>query len=176
MEETGMNAQVALLMGSYSDAKRLEPAMEIFKEFAVPCEVRALSAHRSPQAVADFVREAEGRGIQVIIAAAGGAAHLAGAVAAWTILPVIGIPIGGTELNGLDSLLSTVQMPAGIPVATVAVGGGGPANAALLAIQILARQDPKLADMLRAYRRQMTEKVIERDTVLRKKLAEGTGV
>ena len=171
-----MNAQVALLMGSYSDAKRLEPALEIFKEFSVPCEVRVLSAHRSPQATAEFARDAEGRGIQVILAAAGGAAHLAGSVAAWTILPVIGIPIGGTELNGLDSLLSTVQMPAGIPVATVAVGGGGPANAALLAIQILARQNPTLADMLRSYRRQMTNKVLERDTALRQKLEDGSAL
>jgi phosphoribosylaminoimidazole carboxylase PurE protein len=163
--------RVALLMGSDSDYPRLEGAVATFRDFAIPHEVRVMSAHRSPAAVAAFASEAEGRGIQVFLAAAGGAAHLAGVVAAHTILPVIGIPIGGTELGGLDSLLSTVQMPSGIPVATVAVGSSGGTNAALLAIQILARSDAALAEKFREYKAGLATKVEAKNEALQKRLA-----
>ena len=165
-----VNAQVALIMGSYSDYNKLERALDVFKEFAISCEVRILSAHRTPQAVADFALNAEANGIKVIIAAAGGAAHLAGVVAAHTIIPVIGLPVAGNTLSGLDSLLSMVQMPAGIPVSTMSVGSGGPENAALTAISILALADRTLAEMLRSYRNRMKEKVLERDSALQWKL------
>jgi 5-(carboxyamino)imidazole ribonucleotide mutase len=162
--------QVALVMGSDSDFPKLEGVVATFKEFGVGCEVRVMSAHRSPDAVAKFASGAEKRGLSVILAAAGGAAHLAGVIAGHTILPVIGIPIGGTALSGLDSLLSTVQMPAGIPVATVAVGSSGGTNAALLAVQILARSDAALAAKLRTYKKTMARKVAEKDRALQKKL------
>lgn len=165
-----MKAHVALVMGSYSDYSKLDGAFAAFKEFGVPCEVRILSAHRTPQAVADFAQNAEAKGLQVIIAVAGGAAHLAGVIASMTILPVIGVPITTTSLGGLDSLLSMAQMPAGIPVSTMAAGSGGPENAALTAISILALKDPTLAEMLRTYRRKMADKVLERDSALQWKL------
>lgn len=161
---------VALVMGSDSDYPKLEEAVATLREFGVPHAVRVMSAHRSPEAVAEFARGAEGAGLQVILAAAGGAAHLAGVIAGHTILPVIGIPIGGTALSGLDSLLSTVQMPAGIPVATVAVGSSGGANAALLAVQILARTDARLAVGLHEYKRKLAAKVEAKDRELQQKL------
>ncbi len=169
MPENG-SPRVAILMGSDSDLPKLESALETLREFGVPFTARVMSAHRTPQVVAEFAATAEERGIEVFIAAAGGAAHLAGVVAGHTVLPVIGIPIDGTALNGLDSLLSTVQMPAGIPVATVAVGGGGATNAALLAVAILAGREPALREKLKEYRRQLAVKVQKRDAELQKRL------
>lgn len=162
-----LNPLVGVIMGSYSDLGKLEDTLEVFREFDVPFEARALSAHRTPAEVAQWASSAETRGMKVVIAAAGGAAALAGVVAAHTILPVIGVPIPTPFLNGLDSLLSTVQMPAGVPVATVACGMGGARNAGLLAVGILALNDPTLGEMLRTARRQMAAKVIERDNALR---------
>ncbi len=162
--------QVALIMGSYSDYNKLDGAFEVFKEFGIALDIRVMSAHRTPDALAEYAKNAEGNGIKVIIAAAGGAAHLPGVIAAYTILPVIGIPIAIPSLNGLDSLLSIVQMPAGIPVATMSTGSGGAANAALYAVAILATADATLAEMLHTYRRRMTDKVIERDSTLQWKL------
>ncbi len=166
-----MQPQVALIMGSYSDFPKLETAMAVFKEFGISYETRVMSAHRTPDVVAEYAKNAEANGIRVILAAAGGAAHLPGVIAAYTILPVIGIPIalqGG--LGGLDSLLSMVQMPGGIPVATMSSNSGGPENAALMAIAILALNDATLAEMLKTYRRRMADKVTERDATLQWKL------
>jgi len=150
---------VGLVMGSASDMPVVQKAAEVLKEFHVEYEVKVLSAHRTPEKTAEYAREARGRGIRVLIGAAGGAAHLAGALAAHSTLPVIGIPIPSPHLGGLDSLLSTVQMPAGVPVATVAVGETGAANAALLAIEILTLSDPALLKRLNNYRADMAEKV-----------------
>lgn len=161
---------IGIIMGSYSDLSLLEDTLEALREFAIPFEARALSAHRTPYEVAQWAGTAEERGLKVIIAAAGGAAALAGVVAAHTILPVIGIPVPTAFNNGMDSLLSTVQMPAGIPVATVACGGGGPRNAGLLAISILALGDPTLTEMVRTHRRRMAAKVLERDHVLQNRI------
>lgn len=149
---------VAIMLGSASDLEQVEPARTTLKEFGIPCELRVLSAHRTPDHALKYAAEAESRGIEVIIAAAGGAAHLPGVVAAKTLLPVIGIPIRSKALNGLDSLLSIVQMPAGIPVATVAIDGS--ANAALLAVAIMAGKHPKLRKKLRKYRKTLEEKVL----------------
>lgn len=165
-----MNPQVALIMGSYSDFQKLEPAIAVLKEFDIGAEIRVMSAHRTPDMVAEYSKNAAANGIKVIIAAAGGAAHLAGVIASFTILPVIGIPIAIPSLNGLDSLLSMVQMPAGIPVATMSTGSGGPENAALMAISILALNSNTLSEMLLAYRRRMADKVTERDSTLQWKL------
>lgn len=165
-----MNLQVALIMGSYSDYPKLESAIAIFKEFGVGVDIRVMSAHRTPDAVSEYAKKAEGNGIKVIIAAAGGAAHLPGVIAAYTILPVIGVPIAIPSLGGLDSLLAIAQMPAGIPVATMSAGGGGAENGALMAIAILATNDPTLSEMLKTYRRRMADKVLERDSTLQWKL------
>lgn len=145
-----MTAKVAILMGSANDADKMAPAREQLERFGVEHEVWAMSAHRTPQVVQDFVRSARGNGFGVIIAAAGMAAHLAGACAANTTLPVIGVPLSGGALDGIDSLYSTVQMPPGMPVATVAVNGA--ANAALLAVQILAVTDAALEARLDEHR------------------------
>ncbi len=134
-------AKVAIVMGSDSDWPKIKAVAAALGEFAVPYEVRVMSAHRTPGVVAEYASTAQDRGLQVIIAAAGGAAHLAGVVAAHTTLPVIGLPVPTAELGGLDSLLSTVQMPGDVPVATMAVGMGGPRNAGLFAVQILATAD-----------------------------------
>lgn len=163
---------VALVMGSDSDFPKLEGAVQTLKDFEIPFEVHVMSAHRTPEKAADFAAQAEKRGLQVIMAAAGAAAHLAGVIAGHTILPVIGIPIAGTSLSGFDSLLSTVQMPAGIPVATVAVGSAGGTNAALLATQILARSNAELAKKLRRFKKQMAAKVEKKNAALQKKLSE----
>lgn len=165
-----MLPQVAIVMGSYSDFAKMEPAMGVLKEFGLNYEVRVMSAHRTPDVVADYAKKAAGNGIKVIIAAAGGAAHLPGVIAAYTILPVIGVPIAIPSLGGLDSLLSMAQMPAGIPVATMSAGAGGPENAALMAVAILAINDLTLSEMLSTYRRRMADKVIERDSTLQWKL------
>jgi len=158
---------VALMMGSDSDWPRLEPCHQTLRGLEIECEVRVLSAHRTPEAVAEYVREAPTRGVQVFICAAGGAAHLAGVVAAHTTLPVLGIPIDIPPLNGLDALLSTVQMPGGVPVATFGTGSGGPVNAALFAARVLALADPALAERVRAHRATQAEKVAQKDERLR---------
>ena len=158
-EKTAPIPIVAILMGSTSDADTMEPARQILKEFDILCEVKVLSAHRTPEQTISYVKAAKERGIKIIIAGAGGAAHLPGIVAAVTTLPVIGIPIKSKSLNGLDSLLSIVQMPAGIPVATVAIDGA--VNAALLAIEMLALDSPELTTKLETYRTKLQEKVLK---------------
>ena len=150
---------VYVLMGSKSDWDIMKHCSDMLKSFDVPHSCRALSAHRTPAQVMDLVSGAEAHGVEVVIAAAGGAAHLAGVVAAHTVLPVLGVPMSST-LNGLDSLLSTVQMPAGIPVGTLAIGKAGASNAALLAVAILANKRPELRERLHAFRSRQTEKIL----------------
>ncbi len=157
---------VGILMGSDSDLPAMEEALKVFREFAVPYEVHVASAHRTPARVMEFASAAEQRGFRVLIAAAGGAAHLAGVVAAHTVLPVIGVPMEGGSLGGLDALLSTVQMPAGIPVACVAIGKGGARNAGLLAVAILALSDARLRQALHAFRDRLEAQVAEKDRKL----------
>lgn len=151
---------VAVIMGSKSDWEVMRQADEMLSKFGVPHECRVLSAHRTPAQTAEYIGGAEGRGMEVIIAAAGGAAHLAGVCAAHTVLPVLGVPMESASLKGLDSLLSTVQMPAGIPVGTLAIGGPGARNAALLAVAILACSRPELREKLRAFRAEQSAKVL----------------
>ena len=162
---------VGIVMGSDSDFESLTPAFDTLRQFGVPFEVRVSSAHRTPDVTAEWASSARARGLKVLLAAAGGAAHLAGAVAAHTTLPVVGIPVAGGALNGLDALLATVQMPGGVPVATVAVGGGGPKNAALLAIQILALTDEALAAKLDDFKRAQAAKVAAADARIAERLA-----
>lgn len=150
---------VGIVMGSDSDWPLLEDTVKTLKDFEIPCEVSVTSAHRTPERAGTYASTAEQRGIKVIIAAAGGAAHLAGVLAAHTIIPVIGIPVKGGAMDGMDALLSTVQMPAGIPVATVALGRSGAVNAALLAIQILAISQPELAAKMHLHKRVLKDKV-----------------
>jgi 5-(carboxyamino)imidazole ribonucleotide mutase len=152
---------VAVIMGSKSDWETMRAASEILKQFGVAHECHVMSAHRTPALASEFARAAESRGIEVIIAAAGGAAHLAGVIAAHTTLPVLGVPMKSEALNGLDSLLSTVQMPAGIPVGTLAIGKPGATNAALLAIAILANSRPELKKKLRNFRSEQEKKIRE---------------
>lgn len=152
---------VAVLMGSKSDWETMRAASEMLEQFGVAHEAQVMSAHRTPLLASEFARNAESRGIEVIIAAAGGAAHLAGVIAAHTTLPVLGVPMKSDALNGLDSLLSTVQMPAGIPVGTLAIGKAGATNAALLAIAILANNRPELKKKLRAFRDEQEKKIRE---------------
>lgn len=152
-------ARVGIVMGSDSDLPVLQAAADILKSFGIGYEMTVASAHRSPQRAMKFASKARDRGLRVIIAGAGHAAHLAGVMASHTTLPVIGIPIDSSCLQGLDALLATVQMPAGIPVATVSIGKSGAKNAAILAAQILAVSDPNLADMLAAYKQKMADKV-----------------
>jgi len=154
-----MTTRVGIVMGSTSDWDTMKPAAKMLEDFGVTWEARAMSAHRSPQLVVDWVTGAAARGTQVIIAAAGAAAHLAGVVAAHTTLPVLGVPMPSKHLQGLDSLLSTVQMPKGIPVMTLAIGEAGAANAALAAVAILALSDAALAAQLVEFRRTQTEAV-----------------
>jgi 5-(carboxyamino)imidazole ribonucleotide mutase len=153
--------QVAVLMGSRSDWETMKNASDTLARFDVPHECRVLSAHRTPGATAEYVGGAEARGIEVIIAAAGGAAHLAGVAAAHTLLPVLGVPMESASLKGLDSLLSTVQMPGGIPVGTLAIGKPGAQNAALLAVAILAGRRPELREKLRAFREEQAARVLK---------------
>ncbi len=153
-----MKPLVAVIMGSRSDWSTMQPAAETLEQLGVAHEVRVVSAHRTPDLLFEFAAGAEARGIQVIIAGAGGAAHLPGMVAAKTTLPVLGVPVTSKALNGVDSLLSIVQMPLGVPVATLAIGGAG--NAALLAVSILALQRPDLAAALKAWRSRQTEAVL----------------
>lgn len=150
---------VGIVMGSDSDLSVMEAAVKIFKQFEVPYEITVASAHRSPERAATFARTAAERGLKVIIAGAGHAAHLAGAMAAHSTLPIIGVPIDSSCLQGLDALLSTVQMPPGIPVATVSIGKSGAKNAALLAVQILALLDPTLAKSFAEYKADMAVQV-----------------
>jgi 5-(carboxyamino)imidazole ribonucleotide mutase len=150
-------------MGSKSDWETMRHCCEMLDRFGVAREAKVLSAHRTPGPTAEYVAAAESRGLEVVIAAAGGAAHLAGVVAAHTILPVLGVPMEGWSLNGLDALLATVQMPGGIPVGTLAIGKAGAVNAALLAVAILARSRPDLAGKLRDYRKEMAEKVLKEE-------------
>lgn len=150
---------VAIVLGSESDRPMMEEATRTLTDFGVPFEVIVASAHRSPDLVDRYVRSAEQRGLAVLIAAAGGAAHLAGTLAARTVLPVIGVPLESTGLGGLDALLSTVQMPPGVPVATVALGTWGARNAAILAAQILAVGDPALRERLRQFKEAMARKI-----------------
>lgn len=154
------NPLVVVVMGSKSDWETMRQADEVLAKFEVPHECRVLSAHRTPVETAEYVNQAESRGVEVIIAAAGGAAHLAGVCAAHTVLPVLGVPMESASLKGLDSLLSTVQMPAGIPVGTLAIGPAGARNAALLAVAILATSRPDLREKLRRFRADQREKVL----------------
>jgi phosphoribosylaminoimidazole carboxylase PurE protein len=158
--------QVAILMGSKSDLEKLADAVHILKDFDVSYEVHVCSAHRSPRYLQETLRKLEQNGLQIVIAAAGGAAHLAGVCAAHTLLPVIGIPVDIAPLNGLDSLLSTVQMPGGIPVATVSIGKAGAKNAALLAVSILSLKDEKIRERLRKYREDMAAQIEKQDREL----------
>ena len=161
-----MSISVAILMGSDSDAESLKGCGEVLRQFGIPFEARVLSAHRTPEDTVEYVKAAKDKGVKVFICAAGGAAHLAGVVAAYTELPVIGIPVETSSLKGLDSLLSTVQMPAGTPVATVAVGPGGVRNAAFLAARILALGDPKLEKALKTYKEENRQKVLSKKVTL----------
>lgn len=161
---------VAILMGSDSDLEVMSEGTVILKDFGVSCEMKVLSAHRSPELVSRFVKQARSRGIQVFICGAGGAAHLAGAVAAHTTLPVIGVPLNASALGGLDALLATVQMPAGTPVATVAVGKAGARNAALLACQILALHSAGLRKKLEAFKEKLVAGIIKKNQQLEKEL------
>lgn len=149
-------------MGSDSDLPIVEEALQVLDEFGVSYEVKILSAHRSPDQTSAYAKSAAERGLRVILAAAGWAAHLGGVLAAETILPVIGIPVNSSPLQGLDALLATVQMPPGIPVATMAIGKGGAHNAALFAIQILALQEPQLRDRLKQFKLRMAEDIVTR--------------
>jgi len=154
-----MEPLVAVIMGSESDWETMRLADETLTQFGVPHECRVISAHRTPQLASQYATEAESRGIEVIVAAAGGAAHLAGVIAAHTVLPVLGVPMESQALKGLDSLLSTVQMPGGIPVGTLAIGSPGARNAALLSIAILANSRPELREKLKRFREEQAAKV-----------------
>jgi 5-(carboxyamino)imidazole ribonucleotide mutase len=159
--------RVAVVMGSESDLPTMEPAVATLREFGVEPEVRVVSAHRSPEDMVAFGRDAAGRGIEVIVAAAGGAAHLPGMLASVTRLPVVGVPVPSTRLEGLDALLSIVQMPAGVPVATMAIGGA--MNAALMALRILGLSDPDIAARLDEHRAALVEKAQGQDAAVRER-------
>ena len=154
---------VGVIMGSKSDLEHLQPAVDLLTELEIPHEVRIVSAHRTPQWMAEYASTAEQRGLEVIIAGAGGAAHLPGMVSAHTLLPVLGVPVPATMLNGLDALLSIVQMPKGVPVGTLAIGKPGAANAALLAAAIVSATRPELRERLRAWRDARTREVREQE-------------
>jgi 5-(carboxyamino)imidazole ribonucleotide mutase len=160
MNAPAQSPLVAVLMGSKSDWDTMKHTDQALSDFGVPHECRVLSAHRTPRETAEYVGSAESRGIEVIVAAAGGAAHLAGVVAAHTVLPVLGVPMESAALKGLDSPLSTVQMPGGIPVGTLAIGKAGATNAALLAVAILAGSRPDLREKLKAFRRKQADKIL----------------
>lgn len=165
-----MNPKVLIIMGSDSDYPVLEETAKVLKSFDIPFEMHVSSAHRSPRKTEELVSGAAGRGIKVIIAAAGVAAHLPGVVAAGTILPVIGVPMAGGALNGVDALYSIVQMPGGVPVATMAIGKAGARNAGILAVQILALADAELSRKLVRYREEMAREVEEKDAKLNRML------
>jgi phosphoribosylaminoimidazole carboxylase PurE protein len=158
---------VSIVMGSDSDLEIMRDAVRMLEEFGIPYEIDVTSAHRSPRRTSEYAQEAASRGIRVIIAGAGGAAHLAGVIAAESTLPVIGVPIPSSSLQGLDALLATVQMPAGIPVATVAIGKAGAANAGILAAQMLALSDPTLARKMTAHKEKLARSVEEKSKKLK---------
>jgi 5-(carboxyamino)imidazole ribonucleotide mutase len=160
MNEENNNTLVGVIMGSTSDWETMRHAVEILAQFDVPHEAKVVSAHRTPELMAEYAQSAEARGLRVIIAGAGGAAHLPGMVAAQTVLPVLGVPVQSRTLNGLDALLSIVQMPGGIPVGTLAIGKAGAKNAALLAIAILGNQYPEFRQKLHDFRQAQTNKVL----------------
>ena len=162
--------KVAIVLGSDSDYPVIQDMIQILKEFGIEHELIISSAHRSPARTHQYAEKLEERGIQVVIACAGAAAHLAGVIASFTILPVIGVPINSSPLNGLDALLSTSMMPAGIPVATMGIGKMGASNAAVLAAQILARNDAALAAKLHDYKKKLADRVEQRDAELRKSM------
>ena len=162
MSEASEPPLVGVIMGSASDLDTMTPARELLTELGVPHEVRVVSAHRTPDWMFEYAETAESRGLEVIIAAAGGAAHLPGMVAAKTVLPVLGVPVSATALQGVDALLSIVQMPRGVPVGTLAVGKPGAANAALLAVRILATTRPALRERLRAWTNARRDEVLAR--------------
>ena len=164
-------ARVGLIMGSDSDWPVMEDAATALAEFDIPFEVGVVSAHRTPDRMLEYARSAAARGLEVIIAGAGGAAHLPGMVAAATALPVIGVPVPLTRLDGIDSLLSIVQMPAGVPVATVSIGGAR--NAGLLAVRILGAADPRLRERIEGFQAGLTESVLKKDAALRDRLLGG---
>ncbi|MBP7951639.1 MAG: 5-(carboxyamino)imidazole ribonucleotide mutase [Verrucomicrobiales bacterium] len=161
-----MEPKIGIIMGSISDWDTLQHAAAFLTEFGIPHETKVISAHRTPDAMAEYAKSASGRGIQCIIAGAGGAAHLPGMTASYTTLPVLGVPVESKTLRGVDSLLSIVQMPSGIPVATFAIGKAGAANAALFAISILSLHDPSLAEKLRDFRQRQAAKVGESQAAL----------
>lgn len=169
----GRAPRVGVIMGSDSDWSVMQDAAVVLAEFDVPAEVRVVSAHRTPQVMFDYARDAAGRGIEVIIAGAGGAAHLPGMVASATPLPVIGVPVPLARLDGLDSLLSIVQMPAGVPVATVSIGGAR--NAGLLAVRILGASDPALRARIVAFQEQLADSVRAKDEALQRQQGKVTG-
>ena len=162
--------KIAVLMGSKNDFQQLSVIKDILSEFEIEVQFRVMSAHRTPEKVVEFIKQAENNDIKVFIAAAGMAAHLGGVIAAHTVLPVIGIPVDAGSLNGLDALLSTVQMPGGIPVATVGIGKAGAKNAALLAVQILSIADTNLLDKMKQYRVDMKAKIVKDDIALQQEL------
>ena len=162
--------RVGIVMGSDSDWPKIKKAAAALAEFGVPYEVRVMSAHRTPHVVSEYAETARQRGLEAIIAAAGGAAHLAGVVAAHTTLPVIGLPVPTPDLGGLDSLLSTVQMPGDVPVASMAVGLGGPRNAGLFAVQILATADAGLRDKLAEFKQKLTQQIAAKDAAIQKEI------
>jgi len=167
-----MKPKVAFILGSDSDYPFIENGIALLRRFAIHLEIEISSAHRTPERTLQLVRDFETHGVSVIIAAAGGAAHLPGVVASHTLLPVLGVPID-SPLSGLDSLLSMVQMPAGVPVATFGIGAAGATNAALFAVALLALQDPVLTEKLQAYRGEQREKVLEKSRKIKDKLAAG---
>ena len=160
------NPKVMIVMGSDSDLPVMSEAAEVLKGYGIPHEVRIMSAHRSPDDVATFAKSARKKGVSVIIAGAGGAAHLAGVIASFTTIPVIGVPMDTKELKGVDSLFSIVQMPAGIPVATVAIGKAGAKNAGILAVQILSLGDKRLGEMLDEFKKKLVKGVREKNKKL----------
>ena len=168
--ETQASPLVGVIMGSRSDWETMEGTTELLSEFGIPHECRVVSAHRTPEWMVEYAKTATDRGLKVIIAAAGGAAHLPGMVASLTTLPVLGVPVKGWSLDGMDSLLSTVQMPKGVPVATVAIGKAGAINAAILAVQIMALGDGTLKRKLASFKKSMAKEVLKADAELQAEL------
>ncbi|MBF0342200.1 MAG: 5-(carboxyamino)imidazole ribonucleotide mutase [Magnetococcales bacterium] len=171
MKET-ISPRIAILMGSDSDWEVMKEAGKVLKDFAIPFEMTVTSAHRTPERTHEYATSAAQRGIEVLIVGAGAAAHLAGVVASITDLPVIGVPLSATDLQGMDALLATVQMPGGIPVATMAIGKAGAKNAALFAARILALHDPDIAEEYRSFRAKMAEEVTSKHQALQNRLKE----
>jgi len=166
-DDQGKHPVVGIVMGSDSDWVVMEKAASVLNKLNIPFDVTVSSAHRSPERTTDYARSARARRLKVIIAGAGAAAHLAGSIAALTTLPVIGVPLDSSSLGGLDALLATVQMPAGVPVATMAIGAAGAKNAAILAAQILAASDPAIEDRLEQFKKEMASKVAQKAETLR---------